>query len=200
MRSKLGGLEPATRHHIEERIAEGEAKLDEFDAALVQTDLTEALQNQETQRAAERAEQENAAFWFRRFMLSLQIGNGAGFLASAAIVGQVEVEAMPVAAVLAWAPAAYFACGTAVAGALPLILAAQAWAKDRPSLSYIANRTTWAMTASAIAFFLAGMASVVVELRQLGQPAVTHAAGPAPPSPSPAPPPPAGGPSGSPDG
>lgn len=189
--------------YLNPEVAELERQLDEIDRSLLQAAQTEALKRDTDVRESQRAEEENGAFWLRRFILSLQIGNGAGFLASAAVVGQVDFEAISLAAVLAWVPAAYFALGTGVAGALPLIMAAQAWAKNRPRTRYIAKHMTWAMTFSAITFFIAGMASVVVELRELGQlaePAVTHAADPAPPSPSPAPRPPAGGPSGTPGG
>lgn len=195
--AKLGGQPGAVQRHLEARIEESEDKLDQFDAALAQTELTEALQADAAAREAQRAEQENATFWFRRFMLSLQIGNGAGFLATAAVVGQVDAAAISLTAVLAWAPAMYFGLGTATAGLLPLIMAASAWAKDHPRARQAANIGGWLLTTAAVGFFACGMTSVVWELRQLGQPAVRQAEAPAP-APSPAPAPPAADQSGSP--
>lgn len=179
------------------RRAQFEAALDTVDAALAQSSLTRALEAETAAREEARAEQENATFWFRRFMLSLQIGNGAGFLATAAVVGQVDASAISLAAVLAWAPATFFALGTAAAGLLPLIMAGHAWARDNARARYTANAGAFLLTTFAVGFFACGMASVVWELRQLGQPAVRQAEAPAP-APSPAPAPPAGDQSGSP--
>ncbi|MDP2213630.1 hypothetical protein [Phenylobacterium sp.] len=179
----------------EGRINQAESALDRIDAALAQSNLTQALEAETAAREAAKAEQENATFWFRRFMLSLQIGNGAGFLATAAVVGQVDAEAISLAAVLAWAPATYFGLGTATAGLLPLIMAGHAWAKDRPKARYAANLGALMMTTFAIGFFACGITSVVVELRQLGQPAVAHAIERAPIAPNPTPAPTASEPS-----
>lgn len=178
-----------------------EAAIDQIDAALAQSNLTHAIQTEAAAREMAARSEENANFWFRRFMLSLQIGNGAGFLATAAVVGQVDAAAISLAAVLAWAPAAYFGLGTAAAGLLPLIMAALVWAEGRPNARRAAYVAAWFMTTSAIGFFACGMTSVVFELRQLGQPAVMHAAEPAQaPSPIPAPPLPDGDPSDTPPG
>lgn len=155
-----------------------EHELDELDGRLMQAELTAALETDTAAREAARLDQESATFWFRRFMLSLQIGNGAGFLATAAVVGQVDSAAIPLAAVLAWAPATYFGLGTAAAGLLPLVMAARASAKDRPAARRFANIGTWLLTTLAVGLFACGMTSVVVELRELGRPKIdsTHGA------------------------
>ncbi|MDO8900134.1 MAG: hypothetical protein Q7V15_02140 [Phenylobacterium sp.] len=159
---------PLTGYQFATRLDEVEAELDRLDAALVQVQHTRAIESDLRARDRERAEAENATFWFRRFMLSLQIGNGAGFLAAASIVSQVDSEAIYMAAVLAWAPATYFALGTGAAGLLPLIMAAHAWANGHPVGKRAANLASLALTTFAVLFFVCGMASVVVELRQIG--------------------------------
>lgn len=204
LRKQLALYETDLRHGawsdrdlIAKKIRDTEQDLDAVELAIAQTGFTDALDA--VTREAARAAQENATFWFRRFMLSLQIGNGAGFLAAAAVVGQADASAIHLAAVLAWAPAAYFAVGTAAAGLLPLIMAAHAWARDNPRGRYAANAGGLFLTVLAAGLFACGMTSVVWELRQLGQPAVTQAEPPAP-APTLAPALPAADQSGSPAG
>lgn len=185
--------------HRQPEVEQWERQLDSIDMALIQIEQTAAIEKGTAVREAQRHDAENATFWFRRFMLSLQIGNGAGFLATAAVVGQVDADAISLAAVLAWAPATYFGLGTGAAGLLPLVMAAHAWAKEHPRGRCLANIAGWLLTTFAVGFFACGMTSVVCELRQLGQPAVRQAEPPAP-APTLAPAPPAADQSGSPAG
>lgn len=119
----------------------------------------------------DRADREVQDFWFRRFMLSLQIGNGAAFLATVAGLLQADKSVLPIIAALAWPPAMYFAMGVTAAGLLPLLMAAQrAFPRHRPVKrgAYIA---VLALTTLSMGFFAVGAATVVVEIWQLGQPA-----------------------------
>lgn len=101
-----------------------------IDAALVQAENTKAIQESEAARHREQAASDDASFWFRRFMLSLQIGNGAGLLA---IVGGALQADDPKAAIgLAGLQAVAFGYGVLLAGALPGVLALERGARTRP--------------------------------------------------------------------
>ena len=127
----------------------------------------------------DRTDREVRDFWFRRFMLSLQIGNGAAFLATVDGLFHADKEVLPLMAALAWPPATYFGLGVASAGLLPLLMAAQ---RAFPS-HQLARRSAYiavlALTTFSMGFFALGSGSVVVEIRQVGQLA-RHIAGKAP--------------------
>jgi hypothetical protein len=190
-------------HRID--MAEKEAELDVVDAALAQSDLTQALQAdtaaREAARAAAQAEQENTTFWYRRFMLSLQIGNGTGFLATLTAFAQADPDAWVPAAGFAFWPAYYFGGGVVAAGLLPLLAAFERHSEFGPRARNAMNGGILLLTTIAAFAFFSGVWQVGAQLYEISELRLpTHAADPAPPSPSPAPPPPAGGPSGSPAG
>jgi len=112
------------------RVVAEEKALDEIDAALLQADNTEALNREGAARERRKAEQDDAQFWFRRFMVSLQIGNGAALLST--ISGVLGAERIEIVAPAASAPAESFAGGLVFAGLIPAIL----WA----------DRQTWALS------------------------------------------------------
>lgn len=118
---------------------------------------------------------EDQAFWFRRFMTSLQIGNGAGFLAAVSGIVQADANVLPIIATLIWPPATYFGLGVGAAGILPLMLAARRGADGKPLLVSLARSAVLILTTFSIGFFGLGVGSVVVEIRQLSIPAIEAA-------------------------
>jgi hypothetical protein len=123
----------------------------------------------------DRVDREERAFWFRRFMLSLQIGNGAAFLATVAGVLQADLAALPTVAVFAWAPAIYFGLGVSAAGLLPLLMAART---AFPTVIWSGRAAFIAIlfaTTSSAGLFALGVGSVMVELTQVQVPAVVAA-------------------------
>ncbi|RRN64292.1 hypothetical protein [Caulobacter sp. 602-1] len=122
----------------------------------------------------DRAAREGRDFWFRRFMLSLQIGNGAAFLATVAGLLQADKDVLSVMAVLVWPPATYFGLGVGAAGLLPLLMFARQ-SVSRPTWVRIAHAAVLLFVTFSMGLFALGAGSVVVEIRQLGQPAVAAA-------------------------
>ena len=93
------------------------AELATIESALIQADNTTAINDAAAQRALEVAQRDDAAFWFRRFILSLQIGNGAALLA--ALSGALQAtDVREAAESIRWATA-FFGLGVILAGALP---------------------------------------------------------------------------------
>lgn len=92
-----------------------------IDSALVQSENTKAIQKSEAAREREKAASDDASFWFRRFMLSLQIGNGAGLLAI--VGGALQADDPKAALTLGSLQAVAFGYGVLMAGALPGVLA-----------------------------------------------------------------------------
>jgi hypothetical protein len=133
-------------------------------------------QIQDRQDAEERARYEvelreaaqGADFWFRRFMLSLQIGNGAAFLA--VVTSVVGADQMAQAAKWAILPAMGFGVGAIFSGMLPMLL----WVQRVQMLAGV-RPLFRSLTASfaivgAVAFF-AGMTGVIWGLQEAaGQP------------------------------
>ena len=109
----LGTRGYAEQPHLLQEVAQ-------IDTALLQADNTAALQHAAEQREQARLSQDDAAYWFRRFMLSLQIGNGAGFVA--ALAGMLQGDEVGTVARLAAAPAVLFGFGVLIAGLLPGLL------------------------------------------------------------------------------
>ena len=142
----------------------------------------------------DRASREGREFWFRRFMLSLQIGNGAAFLATVAGLLQADKDVLSVMAVLAWPPAMYFALGVGSAGLLPLLMFAREAVPIDGRWRRIVHLAVLTFTTFSMGFFALGAGSVVVEIRQLGGAAVeaarktaTHKRAPSSPARPPAP-------------
>lgn len=207
-RRMLGDLERLRRQAeetgsgiLEQKALNLARDVDRLDAALVQANLTHAIEAETDAREATKAEQENTAFWYRRFMLSLQIGNGTGFLATLTAFSQADQTALATAAKFALWPAYSFGIGVVAAGLLPLLAAFERRRDYSPRARRAMNGSIYFLTFLAAMGFVAGVQTTWQQLYEITkQPAVTHAADPAPPSPSPAPPPPVGGPSGSPGG
>lgn len=120
----------------------------------------------------DRATREGREFWFRRFMLSLQIGNGAAFLATVAGLLQADKDILSVMAVLAWAPAMYFGLGVGAAGLLPLLMVAREAVAMEGRWARIVHLGVLSFTVFSMGFFALGAGSVVIEIRQLGGAAV----------------------------
>lgn len=123
----------------------------------------------------DRASREGREFWFRRFMLSLQIGNGAAFLATVAGLLQADKDVLSVMAVLAWPPAMYFGLGVGSAGLLPLLMFAREAVPVDGKWRRIVHLAVLTFTTFSMGFFALGAGSVVVEIRQLGVAAVEAA-------------------------
>ena len=108
------------RGSIELVLAQLEVATATREAAAAQRDAAQAQQRATDEREHEKQAQDDAAFWFRRFILSLQIGNGAGFLALA--TGVLQADNFNTVARLAVGPFLWFGAGTIVAGIVPGIL------------------------------------------------------------------------------
>lgn len=65
-----------------------------------------------------KTDREGRDFWFRPLMLSLQIGNGAAFVAIVTGLLHAEIALVQTLAALVWVPAMYFGIGVAAAGLL----------------------------------------------------------------------------------
>lgn len=137
-------------------------------------DLSKTLTNRILED--ERAAREGRDFWFRRFILSLQIGNGAAFLATVTGMFQAEKDVLSIMAVLAWAPALYFALGVGAAGVLPLLMFAQTAVRGHRLRESLVRHAVIALTTFSMGFFVLGSGSVVVQITQLQEPAVDAAA------------------------
>lgn len=186
---------------LDEKAGNVARQIDKLDAALVQASLSQAIEAETQAREGARAEQENTTFWYRRFMLSLQIGNGTGFLATLTAFAQADADAWPAAARFAFWPAYHFGAGVVAAGLLPLLVAFERHSEFGPRGRHAMNGGILLLTIIAAGAFVAGVWEVGTQLYEISEMRPpTHAADPAPPSASPAPPPPAGGPSGSPGG
>jgi hypothetical protein len=177
-----------------------ELAIDAIDMALLQSAQTEAIERDTNSREALRLEAENAAFWDRRFMVSLQVGNGAGFLATVGAVFQAPIEAAAMWAGPATLISGFFGVGTIAAGMLPSLAGIQTQAPAGSRIWRMARYGMIVLVGIACGAFGGGTVTVVQAIGRVAEQPPKHAADPAPPSPSPAPSPPAGGPSGSPDG
>ena len=115
---------------IEQTLAQMAATAAQVASTAAQVEATEAAERM-------RIAQDDASFWFRRFVLSLQIANGAAFVA--AVGGVLQADNLPVAAAAAASPTAWFALGIFGSGLLPLILwlERQAWGPNVRWLSRI---------------------------------------------------------------
>lgn len=110
----------AERARIENSLAQLEVADATRAAAKAQSDLAEAQSADTASREDARLKQDDAAFWFRRFILSLQIGNGAGFVALAG--GVLQADKPREVAVLAFPSFGWFAGGLILAGLVPGLL------------------------------------------------------------------------------
>lgn len=137
-------------------------------------DLSKTLTNRILED--ERTAREGRDFWFRRFILSLQIGNGAAFLATVTGMFQAEKDVLSIMAALAWAPALYFALGVGTAGALPLLMFAETAVRGHKLRESLVRHTVVALTTFSMGFFVLGAGSVVVQITQMQKPAVDAAA------------------------
>ena len=90
------------------------------DATVAQTSNTRALEEQNAQRARSRAEQEDAAFWYRRYFTALGVANGAAFAALAA--GTLQATDVAHAAIYSAEAIEAFATGASAASSIPLVL------------------------------------------------------------------------------
>lgn len=82
--------------------------------------LAEATLRDAASREAQRESQDDATFWFRRFMVGLSLGNGAGFLAMASGILQAE-DFTKLPATIA-EPFTSFGRGLIMSGLIPLFL------------------------------------------------------------------------------
>lgn len=89
-------------------------------AAAAQKDAAEAQDRATAEQEREKSAADGAEFWFRRFMLSLQIGNGAAFVALAG--GILQADNPAAAAAVAAKSFALFGGGLTLAGIIPLLL------------------------------------------------------------------------------
>lgn len=96
----------------------------EIEQILVQHEATKAQLQETATLEAERAKSEGADFWFRRFLLSLAVGNAAAFLALAS--GLLQADDPIAAAKLIRLPLQHFGHGLLAAGAIPAIMWARA--------------------------------------------------------------------------
>jgi hypothetical protein len=143
-------------------------ELSQIDAALLQAENTAALNRDADGRERERAAADDASFWFRRFMLSLQIGNGAGFLAS--LEGILHAEELSDAVTLAGLPAISFGLGVMLAGTLPIVLwgQRQAWIATNGVLRAFVGLALVVFTVGAATFFVLALGSIGGELLRHG--------------------------------
>ena len=90
-------------------------------AAAAQLASAQALDRESEERERARAAGDDVSFWYRRFILSLQIGHAAAVLAI--IGGTLQADdPKPVAAAMVW-PGLFFAHGLLAAGMLPALQA-----------------------------------------------------------------------------
>lgn len=90
------------------------------EVAEVQREATEAQRAATAEAELTRLEAEGTDFWLRRFILSLQIGNGAAFLAVVSSI--LQAANFEFAARLAFPPALGFGFGVLFAGAIPFAM------------------------------------------------------------------------------
>ena len=147
--------------------------------------LAEATLRDTASRELDRERRDDSTFWYRRFMLSLQIGNGAAMLALMTGVMGAEQKDMMFLSALAWAPAMYFGIGLVAAGCLPGLLAGSRALRGVTLFNEgFTKRIAWAMsiivipmaTTLAAGAFVLGLGSVVVEISQLHRATVARAA------------------------
>lgn len=169
------------REEVQTALKNLEAQNDQHANALKQ--LTAKLDKDE-QRLREASESERqrerdaeAIFWYRRAILSLQIGHGA--VLAAVLGGLMQAENIPLAARVASGPAAWFGAGLVAAGVLPFLLwaAATTWGERfrrgvRAALAVL--------TAVSAACFLAGVGHAWVAIERVGASPDKVAAAPAP--------------------
>jgi hypothetical protein len=146
------------------------AALTQIDAALLQAENTSALNRDADGREQQKLANDDAAYWFRRFMISLQIGNGAGFLASLEAI--LHAEHMQAAIPLAGVPAVRFGLGVVMAGTLPAILWLQRlhWVAENPILREVSRAALIATALGAMAWFFLAVGTITNELVSLGVP------------------------------
>ncbi|MFN4177367.1 hypothetical protein [Phenylobacterium sp.] len=161
---QVEGLQAAIRSggssERDDMLAQAQAELTQIDSALLGAANTEALNREAAAREAAKAAGDDAGFWFRRFMLSLQIGNGAGLAAT--LAGLQDTTDQRNFALLVVVPAQIFATGLITSGALPALL----WAERLPRL-----QRTWARpwigaliymtTISSALMFVGGVVEVI---------------------------------------
>lgn len=100
--------------------------------------------------AEQRAQVDDANFWFRRFNTSLAIAHGAGF---AAIGSKLfDKETPPDIIVAAWHPMAIFALGMVAAGVLPI------------ALYFRRQLLAWSLAGASATLFAAGLVAALVAM------------------------------------
>jgi len=130
-----------------------------------------ARQERESRRAARlerhRERKAEADYWFRQWMNSLAIGNGAGFLAVTS--GLLQAGRLERAITLVFAPLTYFALGLLFAGALRLLV----WSTHTTKLGSlgekVSQRATLAATTISALLFVCGITSSVFEVAQFNK-------------------------------
>lgn len=149
------------RDDMEVAVADHDAAIQNFAAK------SEALQQIEIELAEEarRSSQDDAAYWFRRFMTSLGIGHGAAFAAVLAGVGQ--SDNLRDAAAFAFWPSVLFGVGLLLAGLIPLGVFLQRWSEGRPGRGWFSKFTdeaTSLMTIGSSLLFATGVVVTIVVL------------------------------------
>lgn len=100
--------------------------------------------------AEERAQVDDANFWFRRFNTSLAIAHGAGFAAVGSKL--FDKETPPEIIVAAWHPMAIFAVGMILAGSIPV------------ALYFRRQNVAWALAGLSAALFAAGLFAALLAM------------------------------------
>jgi len=128
--------------------------MEEMQALREEVSDLEAEEADHSRRVDEAARREDAGFWFRRFMLGLQIANGGAFAAITAGVFQADDPAL--AARLVHAPYSLFAAGLLAAGLIPFALWGARVFAGRKNISIAFSSAAQVLPlGSAVAFVIA---------------------------------------------
>lgn len=150
------------RPHLLQELVTIEQTLAQIAATEAQAKATAAQVAATDAAERTRTAQDDAAFWFRRFMVSLQLANGAAFVA--AVTGVLQADDLPRAAAVAASPTAWFALGILGSGLLPLVL----WLERQPWGSIVRWVSRAALVLGAAISILAFSAGLVEVTRTLG--------------------------------
>lgn len=124
-------LQQAKRDTFQTGLSAAQSTVDTLDATIAQMENTEALNRAQAERDHAKAAEDDGNFWFRRFMVSLQVGNGGAVLALlTSLTSADDVGAVAGTLVV---PVSVFGFGLVAAGLVPafLWLARTAAAKSR---------------------------------------------------------------------
>jgi hypothetical protein len=162
---EAGRAKEVVGRQIEEIAEDADGEAREELESLRKTLASQERQGRNAARLERRKERKaEAEYWFRQWMNSLAIGNGAGFLSVTS--GLLQANRLELALTLVYAPLTYFALGLLAAGMLRMLVWGIHVSPSGSRRQRISTNAVIFATVASASFFVLGLGSAVWQVTQ----------------------------------